>query len=69
VNESTTLLALHELIAALDRRIPQVRHAGEAAIAQEASALRAKALERIAELEREPESVRPASVLDCSTIG
>jgi hypothetical protein len=42
---------LHELIAALDRRVPQVERAGEASIARDAAALKAKALKRIAELE------------------
>ncbi len=44
---------LRELIAALDRRVPQVQRAGEAAIAREAAGLRARALKRIEELERE----------------
>jgi hypothetical protein len=53
-NESTRILSeLRELIAALDRRIPQIQRAGEAAIAQEAAALKMKAQERIAKLERE----------------
>jgi len=43
---------LRELIAALDRRVPQVQRAGEASIAREAAALRARALKRIEELER-----------------
>jgi hypothetical protein len=42
---------LRELIAALDRRVPRVEHAGETAIARDAATLRAKALERIAQLE------------------
>jgi hypothetical protein len=45
---------LRELIEALDQRVPQIGRAGEAAIALDAAALRARALERIAELEREP---------------
>ena len=53
-HDSARLLReLQELIAALDRRIPQIQRAGEAAIAREASALKNKALERIASLERE----------------
>ena len=44
---------LRELIAALDRRLPGVEQAGEAAIAHEAAALRARALRRIEELERD----------------
>jgi hypothetical protein len=41
---------LRELIAALDRRVPRVERAGEAAIARDAAMLKAKALNRIAEL-------------------
>lgn len=42
--------ALRELIDALDRRMPRVEQAGEAAIVHDAAALRAKAMERLAEL-------------------
>jgi hypothetical protein len=42
---------LHELIAALDRRVPHVERIGEIEIAREGRALREKALQRIAELE------------------
>jgi hypothetical protein len=42
---------LHELIAALDRRVPQVERAGKASIARDAAALKVKTLKRIAELE------------------
>ena len=48
-----TIRNLHELIDALDRRVPQVERSGEAAIARAAAALRADALKRIADLERE----------------
>ena len=41
---------LEELIAALDRRVPRVEEAGEADIARDAAALRAKAVQRLAEL-------------------
>ena len=41
---------LNELIAALDRRVPQVERAGEIAIARTAAALRDAALKRIEEL-------------------
>jgi hypothetical protein len=44
---------LQELIAALDRRVPQVHRMGELAIARAAEALRAEALDRIEELERD----------------
>jgi len=50
---------LLELIAALDRRVPQVHRAGEASIARDAAALKARALKRIEELEQEPSSVGP----------
>jgi hypothetical protein len=53
-NQSDSVLReLRELIAALDRRIPQIQRAGEAAIAREAAALKSKAQERIAGIERE----------------
>jgi hypothetical protein len=48
-----TIRHLHELIAALDRRVPQVKRSGEASIARAAASLRADALKRIADLERE----------------
>ena len=43
---------LRELIAALDRRVPDIESDGENAIAQDAVALRERAVKRIAELER-----------------
>jgi hypothetical protein len=43
---------LEELIAALDRRVPRVEQVGEAAIARDAAALRAKAVKRLADLVR-----------------
>lgn len=48
-----TIRELQELIAALDRRLPQVERAGEVSIARVATTLRAEALKRIGELERE----------------
>jgi hypothetical protein len=42
---------LRELIAALDARVPRVERAGEAAIARDAAALRAKAVKRLEEIE------------------
>jgi hypothetical protein len=50
--EPDLMRELEELIAALDRRVPRVAQAGEALIAREAAALRAKAVERLAELVR-----------------
>lgn len=50
---SNAVRELQELIAALDRRLPQVQRAGEVSIAREAAALKTRALKRIEELERE----------------
>ena len=41
---------LQELIAALDRRLPRAAGAGEAAIAGDSAALRARAVRRLAQL-------------------
>ena len=54
--EETRLATLHELrelIAALDRRLPQVERVGEVAIARTAAALRDEAARRIETLERQ----------------
>ena len=48
-----TVRELYELIAALDRRVPQVQRVGEVSIARAAAALRVEALKRIQELERD----------------
>lgn len=53
MTQSIVVRELLELIAALDRRVPQVQRAGEVSIAREAAALKARALRRIEELERE----------------
>jgi hypothetical protein len=45
---------LEELIAALDRRVPRVEEAGEAAIARDAAKLRSAAVRRLAELAGDP---------------
>ena len=50
VRESDQLLALQELIEALDRRVPHVERAGEAKIADDARRLRASASERLERL-------------------
>jgi hypothetical protein len=49
----TVIHDLLDLIAALDRRVPQMQRAGEASIARDAAALKDRALKRIEELERE----------------
>jgi hypothetical protein len=54
---------LHELVAALDRRVPQVQRLGEVAIARTGAALRAAALRRIDELERAGEPIS-ATIVD-----
>jgi hypothetical protein len=54
VNAGELTRELEELIAALDRRVPRVERAGEAAIARDAAALRAKAFGRLAELAANP---------------
>jgi hypothetical protein len=54
-----TLRQLHELVTALDSRVPQVERVGEVAIARAAASLRAAALTRIEELEREAATVPP----------
>jgi hypothetical protein len=51
VSPSELARELHELIAALDRRVPRVEQAGEAAIARDALTLRDKAVKRLAELQ------------------
>ena len=43
---------LRELIVLLDRRVPRPERSSEMSIARDAAALRARALEQIAELER-----------------
>ena len=61
MTDRETIRILEELIAALDVRLPRMEHAGEAAIARDAAALKTSALERIAELrpEADPEDTRP----------
>jgi hypothetical protein len=57
-NEDTTrrrtVRELRELIAALDRRVPQVERAGEVSIARAAAELKAEAMKRIRDLEAAP---------------
>ena len=50
VNRNELARELQELIAALDRRVPRVAQAGESSIAEDAAALREKAVNRLAEL-------------------
>ena len=53
VETKTTIVQLGELIVAIDRRLPQVQRAGEAAIAYAAMHLKNEAAKRIVELEAE----------------
>jgi hypothetical protein len=53
VSTTDSIRILRELIAALDTRIPHVERAGEAEIARDAAALRQRAVEQIAQLERQ----------------
>jgi len=53
VEKKTAIVQLVELIAAIDRRLPQVERSGEAAIANAAMRLRIEATKRIVELEAE----------------
>jgi hypothetical protein len=55
---------LEEAIAALGRRVPRGEQAGEALIARSAAALRAQAVERLAELDRR--TVRPSRSEDAT---
>ena len=55
------LRELNELIAALDRRVPHIERAGEAAIARDAAVLRAKAVKRLWELEAQHRAVTSAA--------
>jgi hypothetical protein len=58
VKDSASIRELLELIAALDRRVPHIQRAGEASIARDAAALKARALKRLEELEGDPSSVK-----------
>lgn len=53
LDRTRVLRHLRALIAALDRRMPQVERIGEIEIVRDAAALRTKALQRIARLEAE----------------
>ena len=65
---NATRAQLSELIAAIDRRLPQVQRSGEEVIANAAVRLRMEAEKRIAELDgeiagRKSEHSRPVSVV------
>jgi len=50
IDRNDLIARLRELIEALELRVPHFEREGEARIAQDAAALKQKALERIAEL-------------------
>ena len=50
ISRQDLIRELEELISALDRRVARVEQAGEAAIARDAAALRAKAVARLQQL-------------------
>jgi hypothetical protein len=52
-SRAQTVRELHELIAALDRRVPRAERVGEISIARAAAVLKSQALKRIEELERD----------------
>jgi hypothetical protein len=60
---------LHELIAALDRRVPRVEQAGEASIARDAAALRARAVKRLAELAELADQKTSALAVPMGSVG
>ncbi|HVT48062.1 MAG TPA: hypothetical protein VG871_00150 [Vicinamibacterales bacterium] len=55
---SRAIATLHELVAALDRRVPHVERVGEIGIAHDAAALRQDAMTRIAALTAAAEALR-----------
>jgi hypothetical protein len=68
VTDADLARELRGLITGLDRRVPRVERAGEASIARDAAALRAKALKPLAELAGDKDSAaRPAA--DRSSLG
>ena len=59
----TVLDDLRELVAALDRRVPQLDRKGERDIARDAAALRTEAMKRILEIERDMPVTVTVSIL------
>jgi hypothetical protein len=58
---SMQLGRLEELMAALERRVPHLERVGEASIARDAAALKKRAAERIAQLEKLSRAARRSS--------
>lgn len=53
IDRARIVRELHELIVALDRRVPRVERVGELSIAKAAAELKREALTRIEDLERQ----------------
>jgi hypothetical protein len=66
-SDRTVLDDLRELVAALDRRVPHLDRKGERDIARDAAALRAEAMKRIEEIERELRVIVTGSVVQDET--
>jgi hypothetical protein len=70
MDELSDIFYVHELIEALDRRLPQPERADAAVIARDVSALRARAVRRLAELEaRAPRTGRGGATRRSSFAG
>jgi hypothetical protein len=65
IDRARTVRELHELIAALDRRVPRVERVGEIAIARAAAELKGEALKRIEDLERQTAGVAAPQLSRC----
>jgi len=59
MKRSRLVRELLELVAALDRRMPQAQRAGEVSIARDAAALKARAMKRIEEIEHGTDPAGP----------
>jgi hypothetical protein len=66
-SDRTVLDDLRELVDALDRRVPHLDRKGERDIARDAAALRAEAMKRIEEIERELRVIVTGSVVQDET--
>jgi hypothetical protein len=66
--KKSVIADLRELVRALDRRVPRLERASEDQISREAAALRAKALDRISQLERAASSLDAEDVRAATSI-
>ena len=67
VSRSQLVRELQELIAALDRRVPHLERAEETGIARDAAVLRAKAVNRLAELSEDETRPTPSTSADTTS--